>query len=181
MEIIKKEEIITAKIREGNISLVLDSYDDIFSDFDPRPYSVRALSDDFLLECKKATLDKKDKIELRLLVPENKRNPIDEIKIKKRLKEHFNKHFKEEQKEIKKIKTNGVFWFFCGAIVMTLSLFLLNYQNFLFRLLLIMAEPAGWFFFWEGLSKFFIISNEHKPGYEFYKKMSNSEILFFDY
>ena len=37
------------ELREGNISLVLDSYDDLFSDFDPRDYSQKALSDDFLV------------------------------------------------------------------------------------------------------------------------------------
>ncbi|MBI2151367.1 hypothetical protein HYU21_01420, partial [Candidatus Woesearchaeota archaeon] len=44
----KKEERIEFEVREGNISLVLDSYDDIFSDFDPRDYSEKALSEDFL-------------------------------------------------------------------------------------------------------------------------------------
>ena len=47
-----------------DIPLVLDSYDDIFSDFDPRPYSERAMSGDFLLECKKASAEKKKKIHL---------------------------------------------------------------------------------------------------------------------
>ena len=50
----KEEQINAKKFREGNISIVLDSYDDLFSDFDPRPYRIRALSDDFLLECKKS-------------------------------------------------------------------------------------------------------------------------------
>ena len=45
-------------LREGNISLILDSYNDMFSDFDPRSFSERALSDDFLSECKRAARDK---------------------------------------------------------------------------------------------------------------------------
>lgn len=44
----------TEKILEmSEISIWLDNYDDIFSDFDPRPYSQRSLSDDFLAEAKK--------------------------------------------------------------------------------------------------------------------------------
>jgi len=177
----EEKEIDSVKLREGNISLILDSYHDIFSDFDPRPYSVKALSDDFLLECRKAAVVKKNKIELRFLVPKNKRNYHDEIKIKKRLKEYFYHHFKEQELEIKKIKMGGFFWFIAGAIIMGLISFLLSYQKFLFKVLVIMAEPAGWFFFWEGLSKFFIDSKKILPEYDFYKKMSNSEIYFLDY
>src|SRR3989344_8520573 len=88
-----------SNLREGNISLILDSYDDIFSDFDPRDYSEKSLSDDFLVECKKAAIDKNDKLELRFLVPKQKRNLIEEVLIKKRLKEHFQKHFKEKKEE----------------------------------------------------------------------------------
>ena len=40
-------------LEKTQISLWLDDYADIFSDFDPRPFSQRALSDDFLNEAKK--------------------------------------------------------------------------------------------------------------------------------
>lgn len=177
----EEEKINSVKFREGNISLVLDSYDDIFSDFDPREYSIRAMSDDFILECKKAALVKQNKIELRLLIPKIKRNRADEIKIKKRLKEYFNKHSKTEETEIKKIRGEGIFWFVAGTILMAFSPFLLKYEGFLFKILMVMIEPAGWFFFWEGLVKFFISAKEKIPDFEFYKKMAISEIDFFDY
>jgi len=95
-------------IREGNISMILDSYDDIFSDFDPRPYEQKALSDDFLVECKKAAEDKKTEVELRMLIPQTKRNPEAESKIKKRLRNHFQSHYKQKQEEKDKKKRNRV-------------------------------------------------------------------------
>ena len=61
------------RFKEGNISLILDNYDDIFSDFDPRPYTVRALSDDFLNECRKAIIEKGENIELRFLLSKKQR------------------------------------------------------------------------------------------------------------
>ena len=83
-----------ALMREGNISLILEEYNDIFSDFDPRPYEHKALSDDFLTECRKAARDKDvHELELRLLMPKEIRNLDDEAKIKHRLHEHFHKHF----------------------------------------------------------------------------------------
>ena len=58
----------------SEISLNLDSYDDIFSDFDPRPYSERAMSQDFLAEAHRASIDKGfGQIELNFLIPKNKR------------------------------------------------------------------------------------------------------------
>ena len=174
----KKEE---ANLREGNISLILDSYDDIFSDFDPRSYTIRALSDDFLLECKKASVDKEKELELRFLVPKNKRNSNEEYEIRKRLKAHFQKHYKEKEFEIRNIKKSGLVWFFLGAIVMVAATHLYNLPGFLFNLLFIISEPAGWFFFWEGLSKIFKDANQKKPDYNFYGKMSKAHIYFLDY
>ena len=74
------------ELREDNIGLILNSYEDIFSDFDPRPHNVRALSDDFLLECKKASVDMNDELELRFLIPKHKRSANEEYEIRKRLK-----------------------------------------------------------------------------------------------
>ena len=40
-------------LKLGEISILLDSYDDIFSDFDPSHYSERTLFDDFIVQSKK--------------------------------------------------------------------------------------------------------------------------------
>lgn len=179
MEAEKKEEKID--LREGNISLLVQSYDYLFSDFDPRDYSQKILSEDFIEECKRAVREKEDKIELILLHPKNKRNTKDEAKIKKRLKEYFTYNFKKEEEKIKKIKKTGLFWFSMGALIMILATFLAGKTNFFLRLLEVMAIPASWFFFWEGLGKIIILSNEKMPNYEFYKKMSKANIIFADY
>jgi hypothetical protein len=175
------EDILGKNIKEGNISLILDGYDDIFSDFDPRPYSERALSDDFLSECKKASRDKEEKLELRVMVPGNKRNYKDELKIRKRLKNHFQRHYVENQDEIKKMKREGANWFIVGVCLMLLSTFLYGNQGFIYKLLEVMLVPAAWFMFWEGLDKIFISSREKEPDYEFYKKMAHCQIYFLSY
>ena len=57
----------------SQISMWMDSYDDIFSDFDPRPSSQRSISDDFLIESRRAAKDKvTGTFELKLLIPDNK-------------------------------------------------------------------------------------------------------------
>lgn len=175
---------INDELRQGNISLILRSYDDIFSDFDPRPYSEKSLSDDFLTECKKATIDK-DEIgfELILSVPSNLRTLNDESKIKKRLKNHFHKHHLEKEKEIRKLKKDGMKCIVLGSILLFFATTLRTtyHTNFMINLILIISEPSGWFSFWEGLRKMFVISKEKEPEIIFYKKMSNSCIIFRDY
>ena len=164
---------------QAGIPLVLDSYEDIFSSFDPRQYSERALSGDFLLECKKASAEKKGRVKLRFFLPKNKRKPEEEIKIKKRLKEHFLKHYLEKRRVIRKIKSEGVFWAILGSAMMIASVILARLQtSFTVSLLLTLVQPAGWFFLWEGLGKILIVPKESRPDYEFYKKMFNSDISF---
>ncbi len=160
------------------IPLILDSYEDIFSDFDPRNFSQKALSGDFLLECKKASVDKK-KIELKLFVPRKKRNLKEETKIKRRLKEHFKKHAKEKKTEIRKLRLEGIFWAVLGSVMMTISAFFFTTpRSFFQHLVAVLVQPAGWFFLWEGLAKILITPKEKMPDYFFYKKMANSEISF---
>jgi hypothetical protein len=171
-------------LKEGNVSLILDSYHDIFSSFDPRLFSERALSDDFLMECKRAVRDKVDDDsawELRLMVPSNKRSLSDESRIRIRLKSHFDKHYVEKLKEIKSVKREGIMWFFLGAVFIFFATLLYNKEGFLFNMIQIMLEPAGWFTFWEGLGKVFIHAREKEPEMKFYKKMAHSKVTFIGY
>lgn len=189
MEVQGDKDIIEKyKMRQGNISLALHSYDAIFSDFDPRPFSERSVSDDFIYECKRAVRHKEGKFELRLLIPARLRNVKDEMFIRNRLKEYFKKHLHEKEKEIKSIKREGIRWFFIGSLILTFSTLLYEYKylanswlKFLVDFLFIISQPAGWFTFWEGLGKIFIVSREQLPDHDFYKKMENTDILFFDY
>ena len=171
-------------LREAKISLILDSYDDLFSDFDPRPYSERALSDDFLAECKKAVREKKNVpqiLELRFLVPSKKRVKLDENKIKKRLKDYYQKQAKEKQKEMSQLRKEGLEWLAIGFIFSLISTFLISQQGLTPKIILIITEPGGWFSFWTSLDKLFLESKTRKPELEFYNRMAKMSIKFYSY
>lgn len=167
------------------ISLWIDGYEDIFSDFDPRPYSQRIISDDFLFEAKRAVRETSTgKIELKLLIPENKRNKNQESIIKKRLKDSFHKQYHNLQKEKKNIIKKGIAFAITGIILMFLATFILvKYpeEHFFLSFLIVLLEPAGWFTFWEGLNLVIFDSKEKKQELEFNKKMSKCIILFLPY
>lgn len=170
-------------LKQSEISLSIDSYDDIFSDFDPRPFSQRALSVDFLDEAKRASRDKEE-IELKFLMPSILRNFETEKTIKNRLREHFKKHAKETEAECKQTIILGIRFIIAGIIFMflaTLILYKFKEASFLSTFLVVLLEPAGWFSFWEGLNLAIFESKKKKPEAIFYKKMANCKITFLSY
>jgi hypothetical protein len=175
-----RENEIKDLLAKSEISLSLDTYDDIFSDFDPRPYSERALSDDFLNESRKAARDKPKTIELNFLIPEKLRNLGIEAKIKRRLKEHFKKHYLELEDEAKRVMKKGMAVAFVGFFLMILATMLYDLQDPSLPILFLrtMIEPSGWFMVWYGLDQIFYTKNQHRPEKEFYMKMSNANITF---
>lgn len=168
---------------QTEISLWLDSYEDIFSDFDPRSYEQKALSYDFLEELKRASRDKDPLIALTLLIPKGKRNLHQEKTIKKRLKEHFHKHFNQFKKERWDIIKHGLIFVIIGVILMFIaSVFLFTYKKtFFISFLIILLEPAGWFLFWEGLNQIVFDSKVKKPDLIFYEKMFRCKVYFMNY
>ncbi|MBW2963276.1 hypothetical protein KY306_00690 [Candidatus Woesearchaeota archaeon] len=180
-----KKEAQIKLLELSKISLWLDDYNDIFSDFDSRPYEQRSLSDDFLLEAKKATRDKASgTIELNILVPQKLRNSHHEIIIKKRLRDYFKKNHFRSKKEIRGLVNHGLIFTFIGTVLMfvsTLIFFEEAQTTFFLSFLVVMLQPAGWFLFWEGLRMVIFESRTKKPEMEFNEKMSKCEIHFLSY
>jgi len=179
----KEGSVSISEFKHANISLILNSYEDIFSSFDARSYSERSLSVDFLGECKRAARDKDDVgIELILCVPRAKRNLNDEIKIKKRLREHFHRHSLEKGNEIRKIKKSGTSWVILGGLlIFGVALGLVEIKSNLLLSLLSIFQIPGWFLVWEGLGKILLESRTVEPDYTFYKRMSDAQINFISY
>jgi len=169
----------------SEISLVLDTYDDIFSDFDPRSYDNRSLSDDFLVEIKRATREKKSGvIELNFLVPLEKRREDTEAKIRKRLRDYFKKHYELTKKEIDTIRSKGAIMICLGLILSVIAAVFVypnESSNILNNIILVLIEPAAWFTIWEGANRFFYTWKVMEPDLEFFRKMIKCEISFTAY
>jgi hypothetical protein len=185
---IKREDSITAlkqSLHElGEISIMIDSYDNIFSDFDPSPFSERTLSDDFITQSKKISKNKSGKkIGLNLLLPKDKRNDADEKIIIKRLHSYFKGVQQELIFEVSKVNKRGFYFSITGIILMLAASYIsyLDAQKFLTHLLLVMFEPAGWFLLWSGLDHLVYSSKETKKDLDFYSKMTKCEIKFTTY
>jgi hypothetical protein len=161
------------------IAIRLEQYDDIFSDFDIRPYSARALSIDFLDEMKRATRDKDNEgVELLLFVPQASRDESSEALIKDRLAAHFDRHYALLSKEKRQVLSLGISMVVLGVICMILATFLVfedPTENLLRSFLVVFLEPAAWFLLWEGMDQIIFHSKNINPDLEFYKKMFASK------
>lgn len=157
------------------ISLRIEHHDDIFSDFDIRPYSRRALSVDFIEEIKRASHDKNGgEIELILHLPEKERNEYHESVIRERLMAHFKKHHQMLAKEKAHVLKVGLSMSILGVICMIIASFAVfedTTNNFGLSFLVVFLEPAAWFLLWEGMDQIIFNSKNINPNLNFYRKM----------
>lgn len=180
IEFSKKQDLL--KISE--ISIWLDSYDDIFSDFDPRPYSERLLSDDFMKEAQKVSREKMSGAhELKLLIPrQNRQSKLEKI-IRKKLKQYFYVNYIKTSGEIRKTRIKGLLLIATAVVILVFAtmISLIEKKTMASHILLVLLEPAGWFTIWNGFDSLFFTPISKKLELDFYKKMVNCNITFISY
>lgn len=188
-----REQILTDQSRwnetrkllsKAELSIWLDTYDDIYSDFDSRPYSERSLSDDFINEAKKMAKEKMSgAITFKLLMPANQRVKLTEGIIVKSLHAHFHRAARILKEEMVQTRRRGITLTAFGLLIMIITAVLLNLpeKNFPLNALRIILEPAGWFLAWTGLDQFFYVARRKKPEFEFMTRMSHADIEFLSF
>jgi len=139
------------------VSMAIDTWDDIFSDFDPRPLSERALSEDFIFELKKRYREtRKGNYLITIFAPVTLKDEKSEKVVILRLKRHFKHRSLTRQRELARIRVRGVFFvmfgiFFLGFL--TLATYFRYFSDLAIEILGIIFMPLGWFGIWEGFSK----------------------------
>lgn len=171
-------------IRHGQSDIVnmwLDRYEEIFSDFDPSPFSHRIVSDDFISEARRICTDKTGHIrEFNLYLPEEMRNEHEEEIIKKRLHDFFIMRLNKYVKEFGDVRKRGMLFALLGIILLSIITYLFSLKAFsgIIQFVFIVAEPAGWFLIWMGLDNMFFTNKPQKPDMELFKKLAKAEIYF---
>ena len=168
-------------LSKSELSIWRDRYEDIFSDFDSRPFTERTLSDDFILEAKKmARENPTGSIELKLLMPEHLRQKNTEDIIIKCLHMHFKRYAHHLKDEMKKARTKGFLLCILGMSIMVTELYLSGFsiKAFLINAIKVILVPAGWFFTWSGFDHIFYISRRKLSEYDFMIRMGHAEIKF---
>lgn len=168
----------------GEINIWLDSYDEMFSDFDPSPYSKRTVSDDFISQVRKVVKGRyQKKMTLQLLLPESARNTQDEQVISERLQNYFKINNEQLLAEKREANRKGFVLTILGTLLMLIAGYIsfLKSGSFYAHVLLILFEPAGWFMLWMGLDYLVNYSGTKRKELDFYTHMTRTEIKFGTY
>lgn len=171
-----------SKNKDNEIVLWLDNYEEIFSDFDPRIYQDRELSNDFIFETKRLIreIEEGNVDNIKLLVPKDLRNSKSEKIIKNRINEYFKINFILAKKERKKLTRDGIKFISLGSMLILLLHFYIDKHSSL-TLASLLLGPASWFLVWEGLHLMVFDSKDETPNYEFYNKIRDAKIIFNSY
>ncbi|GEM_PF-585555 len=167
--------------KASSITLALEDYEDVFSDFDPRPYAVRSLSEDFLYELQRAALNKEETgLVVSLLMPKDERNAGREKVILERLRDHFRRHCRKLEEKRRSDIQMGAWMVALGvAFLFAATYILYEFKQTLWTaFIVVLLEPAGWFTFWEGSSLILFKKKEIAPELVFYRKLSGAKITF---
>jgi hypothetical protein len=163
------------------LSLWLDYYDDIYSDFDSRHYLKRRVSEDFLHELRMAKKTKKEKVtDIFLLLPQDKRAEEAERVIAKSLVDFFKNQYQYNHDKYRKKLNQGILMIVVGLLIMMLNSYL-NFKNIhslLISVIKTVLDPAGWFLLWFGFDFIFYDLVEVKKERAFFAELSEVNIHF---
>lgn len=151
------KQIVQRESDLREIAIVIDTWDDVFSDFDPRPLSERMVSADFIDELRKRYKETRSgDFRITIYSPVALKSADSERIVTKRLKQHFKQKFLQKKKILTFIRVRGMIFVLIGICSLSF-LTLATYYKFLHELtiqmLSIILMPLGWFGLWEGFSK----------------------------
>jgi hypothetical protein len=164
------------------ITIAIDTWDDIFSDFDPGPIEKRVLSEDFLTEIKKRFREfRRGQILVTFQTPSALKDEEYERKVIRRLKQYFRFRALSVLKEINDLRRRG-FYFVLTGIFSLATLTMLTYYQAAGRLTLeligIILMPLGWFGIWEGFSRVIEPSPYMKKDHGIFSRLAKATIKF---
>jgi len=177
----KISDAVRSSSMTRDISIWLDRYEEIFSDFDSRPYSDRILSDDFISELQKVCDESEFAVnELKLLLPDKMRDHDTETVINKKLHGYLRKNFHYYLTQRKKVIVRGLIKFISGTLLIAMAFYALKIESnsISITLLFVMIEPPGWFLVWTGLEELNQSWIKKSFGLDFYSKMHKCKISF---
>lgn len=164
------------------ITIAIDSWDDVFSDFDPSPIDQRILSEDFLSELKKRYREnQRGNFIITIYAPPSMKDDLTEKLVTKRLKQYFKFQHLAVSKEVTTAIRKGFIFVVGGVFALSVQT-LLTYFQLLERLAIelmgIILMPLGWFGIWEGFSRLIEPAPFLKQEKEIFAKLSRASIKF---
>lgn len=162
--------------------IALDSYDDIFSDFDPSPFEHRFISEDFLSELhRRYVLTPKNNFVVHFTIPKTLRSDKIESLVKRRIKDHFRDQLKKVQKQMRDRRIKGFGFVAIGLFVLITNLTINSSESLShIKPLAEFFLVVSWYFVWTGLGSLFEQPEKLVLEQSFLEKFSKSDYVFVD-
>ena len=164
-----------------DLSLWLDDYGDIYSDFDSRNYLKRRVSADFINELRFALKNKNERInDLVLFVPKDKRDNSIEQQIIKNLKNYFSLQLHSYNEKYNKNLKKGISLFITAILLMVVNSIVSFrlHNNLLSSIIRILLEPSGWFLVWISFDMLYYDLQKSKEDKYFFRELTEIQIIF---
>ena len=164
-----------------HLHLWIDTYDDLFSDFDPRPFTERIISDDFIVEMNKLTAEHDEHIKsICFQIPKAARDEGSEKIIRKRLIADFQRQYRLFSRSWSLNCRVGIIIVAGGLTSLALAVFVAQtgLDQLAKDIVKVVLEPAGWFMMWTGLDKVAFGGRASKRKRDFYRRLSKSKVEF---
>jgi hypothetical protein len=166
----------------SEIGIVIDTWDDIFSDFDPSPMSDRTLSVDFIDEVKKRYRERSRKnVMLTVYAPESLASSTAEQIVIERIREYFSDRLRETKEDRAKEIRRGILFCAVGFFVLAAFGAIEHYTLFgpvLTEIFKWPIEVFGWFLMFEGFTFFAIPAKEFDKEKELNERLRDAEYRF---
>lgn len=162
------------------INLWLDSYDDIYSDFDSRNYRKRRISEDFIEELKLDLQRRKDPVDrLTLSLPTDKRKGVIEKDVLQNMAEQLRERHHSLKQTLRQRSKKNVIMVAAGILLAVVNATIVSRPaSYPLTLLRMLSEPASWFLIWNGVDFLVYGYRSISKETEFYKTLSHLNIQF---
>jgi len=162
-----------------DIVIALETYDDLFSDFDIRNFSERTISKDFLdeMNLRMSKLDSIDQLRVVFVIPNAHRAKSQEIIILNRIRKFFQYRYTRYCQKDKRIKVRSGVYVLIGLLLLVFANFIYNFVPVVFKDFLLIPS---WYFIWSGLDQYLSTREGVTRKKRYYGILSNAELEFKD-
>ncbi len=163
------------------IDVSLDSYNDVYDDWDPSPFRKRDIKEEFndFVVNSSEDIPLKYKISIMLHLSHSKKDENKETALKFAYQNYYGYALERLNKELSKLYRKIAMYFFLALLFLTVGYFFFKEDQHVF--LKVLHEGifiGGWVFLWEFFTEIFINRRKIVEEYKLYERLYNSEIRF---
>lgn len=164
------------------IEAALDSYADLFNEWDPAPFKRREIDPDlqFYLESSSDEIAHRYPIELMFSLPLGQRNAEREQEVRVGLRNGFEFKLYLLKKEIRRLNARTVRYVLMGLVTLWVARLSVEPAE-AYTVTAVLAEGlfiGGWVFLWEAVSLFFFSNQELYQRHRTYLRLRNAPVFF---